>query len=585
MIIRASLLLLCISMNGLAQFAEQDHPRLWLRKSGEAAIHQKIESDPLAAKLHQSVLAEADDILDAPTCRYDIPDGRRLLAQSRYALKNLMHCSYAWRFTGEEKYLQRGVAELKAACSMKDWNPTHFLDVAEMATAVAMGYDWLYNDLQPAERAMCEEALRDKALRPATRLYDEGVWWSEGRNNWGQVCGSGIALAAIAIQGKDEGLSAPLISKGLDLLVKCEHFYTPDGLYPEGPGYWHYGTNYHVMLLTACKTLEYSAHIPPLLEQSGNSMIHLHSPQRVPFNFSDGKARVSSKSPAQAWIAQHFESPAQSNDLRQVLTRALDENSELKIPYRSSPLTILWLPEKIDQNISLPTHAIFHGEQSVAVFRSGWTPDAEWLAIKGGTPYGGHGHMDVGSFCYDAHGTRWIHDLGSDDYNMPGYFRDKRFTYYRLQNRSHNTLEIGGDLQNPNADPCPVIESEVEGHLASASFDLTAAYTHSAKKVIRTASFDSRNGIAHIQDEIEAPEGEVIWRALTDAECEIQGDTITLSKNGKSITLTRRSQEGSWSIRKATPPLKIENPNEGILEVRLTVPQNNHISIDVEIRP
>jgi hypothetical protein len=29
----------------------------------------------------------------------------------------------------------------------------HFLDVAEMTMAVAIGYDWLYDDLSPASRA------------------------------------------------------------------------------------------------------------------------------------------------------------------------------------------------------------------------------------------------------------------------------------------------------------------------------------------------------------------------------------------------------------------------------------------------
>lgn len=572
-------------MPGFAQFAEQHHPRLWLRESGEAEILQKIKSDPLAAGLHQSALDKADTILDEPTCRYDIPDGRRLLRQSRYALDNLLHCSYAWRFTGDKKYLARAIAELEAACAMKDWNPSHFLDVAEMATAVALGYDWLYADLPTEVRAMCEVALRDKALRPATRLYANNVWWSKARNNWGQVCGSGIALAAIAIQGKDEGLSTPLIRKGLDLLEKCERFYTPDGLYPEGPGYWHYGTNYHVMLLAACKVLEHPANIPPLLEQSGNSMMDLHSPQRIPFNFSDGKAGVSSKSPAQAWIAKHFKNQAQSHDLRQVLNQALDVNSELNIGYHSSPLMILWLPEQADQTTTQPTHAIFHGEQSVAVFRSRWTSDAEWLAIKGGTPDGGHGQMDVGSFCYDAHGTRWIHDLGADDYNMPSYFGDQRFTYYRLQNRSHNTLEIAGDLQDPKAKPSPIIASDLVSQQASATFDLTKAYAHSAGKVIRTANFDSLTGTARIQDEIEAPAGEVIWRVLTDAKGIIDGNTVTLQKNNNSITLTRHSPQGTWSIHNATPPLSIENPNTGIREVRLTVPKNDRIAIDVEIRP
>ena len=30
--------------------------------------------------------------------------------------------------------------------SFTDWYPKHFLDVAEMTTALALSYDWLYHD-------------------------------------------------------------------------------------------------------------------------------------------------------------------------------------------------------------------------------------------------------------------------------------------------------------------------------------------------------------------------------------------------------------------------------------------------------
>ena len=30
--------------------------------------------------------------------------------------------------------------------SFTDWHPKHFLDVAEMTTALALSYDWLYHD-------------------------------------------------------------------------------------------------------------------------------------------------------------------------------------------------------------------------------------------------------------------------------------------------------------------------------------------------------------------------------------------------------------------------------------------------------
>jgi len=574
-------LLGCSPLKG--QFADADHPRLWMRTQDEAVIRQRIASDPLAARLQEATIREADRILQEPTCRYDIPDGRRLLRQSRYALNNILHSAWAWRLTGERKYLERTVAELTAASQLKDWNPSHFLDTAEMALAVAVGYDWAYPELTADQRAMCEKAIRDKALKPAKLLYDDRVWWDEARNNWGQVCGSGIALAAIAIEGRDEGLSGDLIRRGLDLVRRCEHFYVPDGLYPEGPGYWHYGTNYHVMLLAACETLKHPVSIPALLEQSGNSMVHLYSPGRLPFNFADGHARASSISPAQAWIAGHFRNAAQSSDARTVLARALDPDDKL-VKHLSSPLTLLWLPQAVDNTEALPLHAAFRGEQAAAVFRSSWQSDAAWLAIKGGTPEGGHGHMDVGSFCYDAHGVRWIHDLGSDDYNMPGYFRDQRFSYYRLQNRSHNTLEINGELQDPDCAPCP-LTAFTNGDQPSATFNLTAAYSHSADKVIRSVDFEPASGVAVLRDEVTKPRGEVVWRVITDAGCTIEGDKVVLRKNGKTIELRRLSRQGTWSVTDATPPLGIENPNKGYRSINLSVPAGDRLTIEVEIRP
>lgn len=566
-----------------AQFAGVDHPRLWLRSDDMTAMRERIATDPLAARMQQAVLAEAELILNKPTCRYDIPDGRRLLGQSRYALRNILHTAWAWRFTGERKYLDRTVAELTAACELKDWNPSHFLDTAEMATAVAVGYDWTHDHLSPAQRAMCEKALRDKALKPAKRLYASDVWWNAAINNWGQVCGSGIALAAISIQGRDEGLAEDLIRRGIDLLRRCEHFYAPDGVYPEGPGYWHYGTNYHVKLLAALEALDHPASIPGLLEQSGNSMVHLYGPTRKAFNFADGHASPSGISPAQAWIAGHFDNASQRSDLRTVIGRGLDPEDKV-LHFQSSPLTLMWLPGEPDASEPLPLHAAFRGEQATAVFRSSWQADATWVAIKGGTPEGGHGHMDVGSFCYDAHGLRWIHDLGGDNYNMPGYFRDKRFSYYRLQNRSHNTLEINGELQDPECEPCPLTGFDT-GDTPSARFDLSNAYAHTAAKVVRTVEFDAESGVTRIRDEVHKPEGEVTWRIVTDAECTVEGDAVVLRKAGKAIRLKRLTPDGAWTVAEARPPLEIEAENKGYRTVNLTLARQDKVEILVEIRP
>lgn len=213
------------------------------------------------------------------------------------------------------------------------------------------------------------------------------------------------------------------------------------------------------------------------------------------------------------------------------------------------------------------------------------SPEDSFIAIKGGTPAASHGHMDVGSFVYDAHGLRWICDLGSDNYNLPSYFGSKRWDYFRLQNPSHHTLEINGKLQNAQSKPCPLLSSTLTGSSLAASFDLSGAYSDSAGKVIRSMQFDPLNGTTTLEDQIGQPTGSVIWRAFTDADAEVKGDQVILRKNGSQITLKRISKAGGWSITDAKPPTAEENQNRGFRAVVLTIPRAEKVSARVEIRP
>jgi hypothetical protein len=565
--------------------AEKPHPRLWFTRGMEAPLREKLAADPLAAQLHELALKEAGRVLTARTCKYDIPDGKRLLAESRLALQNIMHSAWAWRMTGKQEYRLRAITELEAACALKDWNPSHFLDTAEMATAVAVGYDWLHATLTPAQRAMCERAIIEKALKPARNVHDQGGWWTLPKNNWAQVCGSGIALAAAAIAGHDDGLAEDLFSRGLALIGQCDRFYQPDGMYPEGPGYWQYGTNYHVMLLAACGPLDRAFRESPDLRKAGDSIMHLTSSTRLSYNFADGHARAAAPSPAQCWLASHYDDAVQAKHVRDFFERALAEDAGNVGKNIAFPLAVMWLPEAPGREIVVPKAAVFDGEQAVALFRSGWDPDDAWFGIKGGTPAASHGHMDVGSFVYDAHGQRWLHDLGSENYNLPGHFGARRWEYYRLQNRAHNTLEIGGKLQNPAADPCPLVSSSLTGNPLGAAFDLTDAYAGCAANVTRSARFDTRRGSVLIEDDITAPVGDVVWRAFTDADVEIAGDRVILRKDGQQISLRRVSKSGSWSLADAKPPTAVEKQNEGFRAIVLTAPQAERVALAVEIIP
>ena len=564
--------------------ADLPHPRLWLPASGEATLKQRLAADPLQANMQAAALAEAANVLKARTCRYEIPDGKRLLAESRLAVHNVLFTGWAWRCGAGDAFRARLIAELDAACALKDWNPKHFLDTAEMATAVATGYDWLYPTLTDEQRARYERAIIDKALKPAKGVYDKGDWWSKPGNNWSQVCGAGIALAAAAVAGHDEGLAEPLFEKGLKLVEQCGRFYQPDGMYPEGPGYWQYGTSYHVALLAACPPLGRSISEAPEMRMAGESIMHVTSPNRLSYNFADGGSGRAVPSSAQCWIAGHYRDAVQTAHVRGLLERVAAGDGKSLAKDRFFPLAVLWLPPSTPA-IKLPTAAVYGGQQPMALFRSGWEPNDTYLAIKGGTPAASHGHMDVGSFVYDTRGERWCHDLGAENYNLPGYFGNKRWTYYRLQNRSHNTLEIDGKLQNAKCKPCPVAKSDLSGKTASATLDLTAAYAGAAAKVLRSAAFDPATGVAVIEDTITAPTGETVWRIFTDATVTLAGDTVKLSRKSGAITLKRLSPDGVWSTADAKPPTPEENPNKGFRAVCLTVPKAENVTIRVEIRP
>ena len=228
-----------------------EHPRLILTESDWKTFRAARGGSGTVAQILAVAEKNARALLDKPPVTYK-KEGRRLLSVSREAMRRIELCSFAYRLTDEKIFLKRAEREMLAVAAFADWNPSHFLDTAEMTAGLALGYDWLFADLSPATRATVREAMVEKGLKLGIAL--EGKSWQRAQMNWNQVCFGGLTLGALAIADEAPDVAAALLQQARTYNHHGQGPYAPDGVYPEGPGYFNYGTGYEIMLISALET-------------------------------------------------------------------------------------------------------------------------------------------------------------------------------------------------------------------------------------------------------------------------------------------------------------------------------------------
>lgn len=559
----------------------QPHPRLLITNRQVTQIQTKLESQPLLQVFFQAMLTKADDILDQPPVKR-VKTGRRLLSVSRRCLDRVIHLSAAYRFTGKQSYLQRAEKEMLAAAAFSDWNPSHFLDVAEMTAALAIGYDWLYDELSKATRQTIRKAILKKGIQPSLKK----MGWVRGQNNWNQVCNGGITLGALAIMEDQPELAQKLVHRAINGVQVVTKHYEPDGAYPEGPGYWVYGTSYNVILLAALESVlgtDFNLSQAPGFTRTAAYYLNVIGPTGLYFNYPDSGSR-SSFSPTVFWFAQKYDQPSLAWRQYQLWKDFSAHNTSTLVQSRFSPLLLLWCNSK--QAVPKDLSWMGRGSNSIAMFRSSWTdPEAVYLAIKGGSPSVSHGHMDVGSFVLDAEGVRWIIDLGPESYhkieslgmNLWGRSQDaERWRIFRYNNLSHSTLVVNGQHQRVNGN-APIVRYSDERSFPHVVFDMSDLYEGQLAKALRGAAL-LPTGKVIIQDEFKATNqsARVRWAMVTPAEVSIESNkSALLQKEGKTIRLTVLTDEEIQLRTYSTEPkADYDAPNPGTrligFEVSLT---------------
>ncbi|MEO6315293.1 MAG: heparinase II/III family protein [Chitinophagaceae bacterium] len=576
------------------------HPRILLLAGEEAPIKKMISSDKIWMGLQQAILTASDNLLTLPPVER-IKIGRRLLDKSREALRRLFFLSYAYRMTSDAKYLQRAEKEMLAIAAFSDWNPSHFLDVAEMTMAMSIGYDWLYKELSPASRTIIKEAIIKKGLEPSLDAKANSNWLN-AEHNWNQVCHAGMAYGALAVYEEQPELSKQILNRSINNVPSSMKDYAPDGAYPEGYGYWGYGTSFNVMLISLLDKAfgqNFGLSDKPGFLKTPAYLENMTGPSGQPFNYSDAGSGGGLQ-PAMFWFAQKNADPSLLWVERK---RLLNENSKRYTNDRLLPAVMLWGGKVSINQVVAPAATMWvgKGKSPVALMRTSWTDsNAVFVGMKGGSVSVNHAHMDIGSFVMEAEGVRWAMDFGMQEYEsleskglqIFGRTQDaQRWTVFRYINQAHNTLTINDQHQRV-VGYAPITGYNSAKDFMSASTDLTEVYKGAVAKAERGIAIVDQQYVV-VRDEIQALDTAttVRWTLLTPASVTITGkNTATLTKDGKKLLLQVEATHGTIAMKTwptDPPPNSYDAPNPGTTRVgfELSMDAKSATAITVRLVP
>ncbi len=425
---------------------------------------------------------------NAAVNRYSLPDGQRLLNISR----DVMNKTISWALLAKlyevsdparsAQYAERIWLELEAAANFKDpdgkysWHPQHFLDTGELAYPFAICYDWLYDywtktnsNVNVKNGTQQDQTYSYSGNVTRLSILEDAMYWmglsvssflpsdttgkyitysynlAGSTNNWNGVTNGGLMAAALALANVDRYKDniQTFLNSAITAIESGMWVYAPEGGYEEGPGYWAYGTTYvHIFIScldSACGT-NYGLYNTPGYANSVYFTSYLGSANTT-WGFHDGGSGSADTNIA-AWFAGKSNDPNVNAIRREAIDKGWKSVSMYDIMYFD--------PHIIQENITLTLDAQYSLD-SIMTFRSSWdTTNNIFAGLHGGDNAASHGDLDIGNFVINVNGSFIICELGSDSYNMPGYFGVYRWSYYRKRAEGQNTIVMIPSSTNKN---------------------------------------------------------------------------------------------------------------------------------------
>lgn len=510
----------------------------------------------------------------------DLDDGTRLTDAGKIQ-SNIITTALAYKLTGNTTYLNRAVAEMENAASFADWNPKkHFLDTAAIMTGMAIGYDWLYNDLSDTQKTTIATAIYNKGVAKAYQQHQSPYCnfnWTGNKTNWNFVCNSAAIIGALSVADINsyKSTATELVSSALQSMQGSILKFGTDGSWYESPEYGRYGMSYYYPATEAMRSAlgtDYGYGANSRTRAFCDYIIHITGGRGV-FNYGDYGDDALVGFPG-------------------LFLNSKRTGNEMYATYRARQLAnttatvwdVLWYTAP-STTFDLEAEArdrLFKSNET-ATFRNGFfNSKLAFAGLHGGYNGDTHCQLDAGSFVYDAYGMRFACDEGAQNYNVAGVWTTdvnaspNRWSYYRNRAESHNTLVINPD---GGADQNPFAQSEITNFKTASDYgfavvDLTGAYQDDVTSAQRGIYFNRTNGALLVQDELNLKAASDVYWNMTFVKG-AQNATYKLASDKKSIIIARENKKiwvgiaegnGTFEVVDAAPMATSPNPSGNTLD-------------------
>ena len=571
------------------------HPRVIATKEDFDRIRALKDTDETMRLMVDQILKNADAYLELPPREYNIPDKQRLLDASREYLLRLLPLAFAWQVTGEQKYADKVWEMFETALNYPDWNPSHMIDTGEMVGAIGAAYDWCYDYFTPEQRQWIYERVKVLGLKPIADAQKDMITtryeWAgandfvASKSNFNTVINGGELTGLCAFIEMEPDYLLDVMKETLRSIEYSTLVWRPAGLWIESSSYWDYAAKYFTKGLgSVLNTMgqHYGLLDGQGLDRTGTWIRGMASYGGLN-NFHDaGAGKLASPYPG--WFARIYDQPALA---------ASTINQIVRGERTATPEDAFWyIPNNPAKEDDLPLDIWTAGFDSVSSHASYTDNDALFFSTHGGKVVCYHSQYDVGTFVLDLMGTRWVNDLGSDDYNVRRD-NDGFNKMYRDIAEGHSVMVFNNGVPGQHKDGCAVMtrwETKDKGCIAS--YDMTTVYQDDVTAAERGFYVGDNRRSLTVRDEFTANKAmPAHWFVQTSAEVEIaDNNTAILTKGGKKLKMEVVTDVADYQLTvgdarplPTSPDIKGQNQNIGYkridIQMNLIANQPQHVTV------